>query len=119
MGDLKALCIECDALLDENSQKAELISLDSQLCQRPGLNVELNLRAPSRKLIFRGDLVRAGATRFTWLETHAILFDHYLVLSKIVTRQDPATGLKREIYDVSKLVSGFPLTFDLCGANLN
>jgi hypothetical protein len=104
--EIKAVTLECDAKVDEQSKKVEMIELQSKLHLRPGMErVELNLDHLGRELIFQGDLQRAGANRFTWLETHAILFDHYLVLAKTVTKPDSAGGRKKEVYDVSKLVS--------------
>lgn len=71
---------------------------------RPGMErVELNLDHLGRELIFKGDLQRAGANRFTWLEIHALLFDHYLVMAKTVKGE--GAGKRNETYDVSKLVS--------------
>lgn len=104
--EIKAVTLECDAKVDEQSKKVEMIELQSKLLLRPGMErVELNLDHLGRELIFKGDLQRAGANRFTWLETHAILFDHYLVLAKTVTKPDSgAGGRKKEVYDVSKLV---------------
>ena len=82
-----------------------MIELQSKLYLRPGMErVELNLDHLGRELIFQGDLQRAGANRFAWLETHAILFDHYFVLAKTVAKPDSAGGRKKEVYDVSKLV---------------
>ncbi|KUJ09320.1 rhoGEF protein-like protein [Mollisia scopiformis] len=102
--EIKAVTLECDAKVDEQSKKVELIELQSKLYLRPGMErVELNLDHLGRELIFKGDLQRAGANRFTWLETHAILFDHYLVLAKTVAKADTAAGRKKEVYDVSKL----------------
>jgi hypothetical protein len=104
--EIKAVTLECDAKVDEQSKKVEMIELQSKLHLRPGMErVELNLDHLGRELIFKGDLQRAGANRFTWLETHAILFDHYLVLAKTVTKPDSSGGRKKEVYDVSKLVS--------------
>jgi hypothetical protein len=104
MEEIKAVTLECDAKVDEWSKKVEMIELQSKLWLRPGMRVELNLDHLGRELIFKGDLQRAGANRFTWLETHAILFDHYLVLAKTVAKPDGASGRKKEAYDVSKLV---------------
>ncbi|TVY93717.1 Rho1 guanine nucleotide exchange factor [Lachnellula willkommii] len=102
--EIKAVTHECDAKVDEQSKKVEMIELNSKLHLRPGMTrVELNLDHLGRELIFKGDLQRAGANRFTWLETHAILFDHYLVLAKTVVKPDATTLRKREVYDVSKL----------------
>jgi hypothetical protein len=67
--------------------------------------VELNLDHLGRELIFRGDLQRMGGTRYTWLETHALLFDHYLVLAKTVTTREADGVTKSDKYDVSRLVS--------------
>jgi hypothetical protein len=102
--EIKAVTHECDARVDEVSKKVALIELGSKLMLRPGMDgVELNLQHLGRELVFRGDLQRTGSNRFTLLETHAILFDHYLVLAKSVQQRDG--GSKHESYDVSKLVS--------------
>jgi RhoGEF domain len=104
--EIKAVTHECDAKVDEQSKKVEMIELQSKLFLRPGMErVELNLDQLGRELIFKGDLQRTGANRFTWLETHAILFDHYLVLAKTVVKPGTTLGRKKEVYDVSKLVS--------------
>ncbi|KAI9852717.1 MAG: hypothetical protein M1838_005912 [Thelocarpon superellum] len=110
MDEIKAVTLECDARVAEMSKKVDLIELGSKLILRPGMErVELNLNHLGRQLIFQGDLQRTGANRFTWLETHAILFDHYLVLAKTVHQRDNAGGNKQERYDVSKL----PIPMDL------
>jgi hypothetical protein len=97
---------ECDAKVDEMGKKVAMQELNNKLYLRPGMErVELNLDHLGRQLIFQGDLQRAGANRFTWLETHAILFDHYFVMAKLVTQRDSAGVKKKDIYDVSKLVS--------------
>jgi hypothetical protein len=104
--EIKAVTLECDAKVDEQSKKVAMIELNSKLHLRPGMErVELNLDHLGRELIFQGELQRAGANRFTWLETHAILFDHYLVLAKTLTKPNSTDGRKKEVYDVSKLVS--------------
>ncbi|KAK6607239.1 CNH domain-containing protein [Botrytis cinerea] len=102
--EIKAVTLECDAKVEEQSRKVDMIELQSKLYLRPGMErVELNLDHLGRELLHRGDLQRAGNNRFTWLETHAILFDHYFVLAKSVIQRD-ANGLrKKEVYDVSKL----------------
>ncbi|PBP22603.1 CNH domain-containing protein [Diplocarpon rosae] len=102
--EIKAVTLECDAKVDEQTKKVEMIELQGKLYLRPGMErVELNLDHLGRELIFQGDLQRAGANRFAWLETHAILFDHYLVLAKTVAKADNAVGQKKVVYDVSKL----------------
>ena len=102
--EIKQVTHECDAKVDEQGKKVEMIELQNKLFLRPGMRVELNLDHLGRELIFKGDLQRAGANRFTWLETHAILFDHYLVLAKTISKADSTTSRKKEAYDVSKLV---------------
>lgn len=104
--EIKVVTHECDARVAEMSKKVELTELGSKLFLRPGLHCdELNLDHWGRELILEGDLQRTGANRFTWLETHAILFDHYLVLAKTVHQKASGSGVKQEIYDVSKRVS--------------
>jgi hypothetical protein len=104
--EIKAVTLECDAKVDEQSKKVDLVELQGKLKIRPGFQrVELNLDHMGRKLILEGDLQRAGANRFTWLETRCILFDHYLVLAKKEHHRDKTTGKQWYTYDVSKLVS--------------
>ena len=104
--EIKAVTLECDAKVDEQSKKVEMIELAGKLMLRPGMErVELNLEHLGRELIYKGDLQRPGTNRFTWLDTHALLFDNYLVLSKIVIRQEAPGAPRKEIYDVSKVVS--------------
>jgi hypothetical protein len=103
--EIKAVTLECDAKVDEQSKKVEIIELQSKLSLRHGMeDVRLNLDHLGRELLFEGDLQRAGANRFTWLETHAILFDHYFILAKSNVHRDSSAS-RREFYDVSKLVS--------------
>ncbi|KAF7864514.1 hypothetical protein EAF04_006646 [Stromatinia cepivora] len=102
--EIKAVTLECDAKVEEQSRKVDMIELQSKLYLRPGMErVELNLDHLGRELLHRGDLQRAGNNRFTWLETHAILFDHYFVLAKSVIHRDASGARKKEVYDVSKL----------------
>ena len=115
--EIKAVTLECDAKVDEQSKKVEIIELQSKLSLRHGMeDVRLNLDHLGRELLFEGDLQRAGANRFTWLETHAILFDHYFILAKTNVHRDSSAG-RREFYDVSKLVSTI-LTYVLTGLML-
>lgn len=107
--EVKAVTSECDVRVAEMSKHVELSELASKLVLRSGMEkVHLNLTHLGREIIFRGDLQRTGANKFTWLETHAILFDHYLVLSKKSVLRDATGGLKQDKYDVSKLVGSRP-----------
>lgn len=106
LDEVTAVVHDCDTKLDEENKKVEMAELHLKLFLRPGMEkVELQLDHLGRELIYQGDLQRAGANRFTWLETRAILFDHYLVLAKTVIHRDSAGQKRKEIYDVSKLVS--------------
>lgn len=104
--EIKVVTMECDVKVAEMSKKVDLNELGDKLILRPGLkHVELNLNHLGRELIFQGDLQRTGANRFTWLDMHAILFDHYLVLAKTIHQKGSVAGLKHERFDVSKQVS--------------
>ena len=108
--EIRAVTLECDARVADMSKNVNLSELASKLVLRPGMEkVKLNLTHLGREIIFQGDLQRTGSNRFTWLETHTILFDHYLVLAKKHTQRDAAGGVKQEKYDVSKL----PIPMDL------
>ncbi|PWY91485.1 hypothetical protein BO94DRAFT_394877 [Aspergillus sclerotioniger CBS 115572] len=109
--EIKLVALECDNKVGEMSRKVDLMELSSKLQLRPEMKkeVELNLEHLGREIIFRGDLQRPGTrTRFL-VDTHAILFDHYLVLAKAFTARDPSRTVKYESYDVSKL----PIPMDL------
>ena len=106
MEEIKVVTMECDNRVAEMSRKVDLSDLQAKLILRPGMQrVELNLDHLGRELIFKGDLQRMGGNRFTWLETHALLFDHYLVLAKTVSYREADGVTKSEKYDVSRLVS--------------
>lgn len=108
--EIKVVTLECDARVAEMTKNVDLAELSGKLQLRPGMdNVQLNLTHLGREIIFQGDLQRMGKNKFGWVDTHAILFDHYLVLAKIVSVRDAAGGLKYEKYDVSKL----PIPMDL------
>jgi len=108
--EIKAVTLECDSRVAEMSRKVSLTDLQAKLILRPGMQrVELNLDHLGRELIFRGDLQRMGGSRFNWLETHALLFDHYLVLAKTVAFREADGVTKSDKYDVSRL----PIPMDL------
>jgi len=109
--EIKAVTLDCDSRVDEMGRKTEMSDLAARLILRPEMKrVELNLTHWGRKLFYKGDLQRTGSSRFTWLETHAILFDNFLVLAKTVFHRDSVGGPKYERYDVSKMVSIVILT---------
>ena len=104
--EIKVVTLECDSRVAEMQRKVDLNDLNQKLILRPGMQneVDLNLNSPGRELIYRGDLQRTGGNRFNWLDCHALLFDHYLVLAKSVTVAHKSTGAKLDKYDVSRLV---------------
>jgi hypothetical protein len=108
--EIKTVTLECDSRVAEMGRKVSLTDLQAKLILRPGMQrVELNLDHLGRELIHRGDLHRMGGSRFNWLETHALLFDHYLVLAKTVSFREADGVTKSEKYDVSRL----PIPMDL------
>lgn len=109
--EIKIVALECDNKVGEMSKKVDLRELATKLQLRPDMRkrVELNLDFLGREVVFRGDLQRPGSrTRFL-VDTHAILFDHFLVLAKSSITKDTARTIKYESYDVSKL----PIPMDL------
>ncbi|KAF2721096.1 hypothetical protein K431DRAFT_76270 [Polychaeton citri CBS 116435] len=108
--EVRSVTHECDTRVAEMQRHVDLTDLGNKLVLRPGMQnvVELNLNHLGRELIHRGDLQRMGGNRFTWLDCHTILFDHYLVLAKTVAQRAEQGG-KLEKYDVSRL----PIPMDL------
>ncbi|KAK3712269.1 Rho guanine nucleotide exchange factor [Vermiconidia calcicola] len=108
--EVRAVTLECDTRVAEMQRKVDMTDLGHKLVLRPGMQnaVELNLDHFGREVIHRGDLQRMGESRFTWLDSHAILFDHYLVVAKTVAQRTEQAG-KTEKYDVSRL----PIPMDL------
>lgn len=105
--EIKAVTLDCDARVDEMSKHVKMIELESKLIMREW-GVKLRLEEKGRELIFQGELQRTGrSNRFTWLETHCILFDHYLILAKTIMQKEGAA--KQERYDVSRM----PIPMDL------
>ena len=106
MDEIKAATHECDAKLAEMQKKMQMHEYGVKLKLREGMQreVELNLDHLGREILIQGELLRAGGKGFNWVETHAILFDHYLVLAKHVRG-----GPRSDFFDVSKL----PIPMDL------
>ncbi|RMZ86029.1 hypothetical protein DV737_g292, partial [Chaetothyriales sp. CBS 132003] len=97
--EIKAATFEADCKFDEQKNKMELREYGTKLKLRPGMDreVELNLNHLGREILMKGDLLRPGGKGLNWVETHAVLFDHYLVLAKQVK------GGSKDYYDVSKV----------------
>lgn len=97
--ELKAAAHEADVRVNEVNKQLALTALEKKIRLRkhPGDEVDLALNHLGRAIILRGDLQRLGGKGVSWVPTHAILLDHYLVLTKPV--RDPHGN---EIYDASK-----------------
>ncbi|KAK6075799.1 Rho1 guanine nucleotide exchange factor 3 [Seiridium cupressi] len=108
MEEIKQVALEADAKVDEMTKKVTMIELDQMLVLRPGFHADLNLDHLGRELIIQGDLQRMGSKGVRWVDTHALLFDHYLILSKLVVAKD---GRQDKKYDVSKEPIPMPLLF--------
>ncbi|RDW75444.1 hypothetical protein BP6252_06586 [Coleophoma cylindrospora] len=97
--ELRLFWSECESLVQSGNKNVARLELQSKLILRTDMErVELNLD----HLVFRGDLRCAGANCFTLLETHAILFEDYLVLTRRVFRRGSTGMRKEERYEVSK-----------------
>ncbi|KAI1648803.1 CNH domain-containing protein [Daldinia loculata] len=104
--EVKSMTLECDAKVDEMQKKVTMIELDQMLVLRPGFHADLHL--DHLELILQGDLQRMGSKGMRWVDTHALLFDHYLILAKLVISKD---GRQDRKYDVSKEPIPMPLLF--------
>jgi hypothetical protein len=107
LDEIKAVTHEIDNKVNDTQQKIKLLELQQMLVLRPGFQSVLNLEHLGRKLIFSGELQRQGSKGVRWLDTHAMLFDHYFILAKPV-KSDGRGGIK---YDVSKEVDTFRKLF--------
>ncbi|KAI9660902.1 MAG: hypothetical protein M1821_009229 [Bathelium mastoideum] len=107
--EVKAVTQMCDVSVARMTRKVELSDLQKKLKLRPRIeSIELNLDHLGRELVWKGGLLRLGMNRFSLIGTHAILFDHYLVLAKPLQIRNQ-NGSEEDSYDVSKL----PIPMDL------
>ncbi|KAH6630331.1 CNH domain-containing protein [Chaetomium sp. MPI-SDFR-AT-0129] len=114
LDEIKKVTHECDEKVAEMTRKVELLELQTMLVlrgkndkgDRPPIN--LNLDHLGRELLKQGDLQRQGSKGVRWVDTHALLFDHYFILSKAGTSKD---GKNEKKYDVSKEPIPMPLLY--------
>lgn len=99
--EIRTVTHKCDEAVARSKSKVDLHILQSALVLRPGFQSVLNLDHLGRQLIHRGDLTRMGSKGVRWVDTHALLFDHYFILAK----EYPSKDGKDKKYDVSKEVS--------------
>ncbi|KAJ4316522.1 Rho guanine nucleotide exchange factor [Fusarium piperis] len=97
--EIKVVAHECDGRVAEMNKKVQMTDLNRMIVFRPGYHHALNLEAHNHELLFEGDLQRMGSKGVRWVDTHALLFDHYLILAKTVTPKD---GKGEKKYDVNK-----------------
>lgn len=100
--EIRAVTHECDAKVAETNKRVEMMELDRMLVLRPGFQSKLNLDHLGRTLIIQGELQRLSSKGMKWVDSHALLFDHYLILAKMVMSRD---GRGDKKYDVSREVS--------------
>ncbi|KAK2597321.1 Rho guanine nucleotide exchange factor [Conoideocrella luteorostrata] len=106
--EIQAVTHECDAKVAETNKRVEMMELDRMLVLRPGFQSILNLDHLGRVLIIQGELQRMGSKGMRWVDSHALLFDHYLILAKVVIPKD---GKGERKYDVSREPIPMPLLF--------
>lgn len=99
--EIKSVALECDGKVAETNKRVEMMELDRMLVLRPGFQSVLNLDHLGRALIMQGDLQRLGSKGMRWVDTHALLFDHYFILAKVIPTKD---GRSEKKYDVSREV---------------
>ncbi|RDA84559.1 hypothetical protein CP532_1100 [Ophiocordyceps camponoti-leonardi (nom. inval.)] len=104
--EIRAVTIECDAKVAETEARVHMMALDQMLVLRPGFQSVLNLHHLGRALIKQGELQRMGSKGMRWVDTHALLFDHYLILAKVVFTKD---GRSEKKFDVSREPIPMPL----------
>ncbi|KAJ3522785.1 hypothetical protein NM208_g12712 [Fusarium decemcellulare] len=97
--EIKVVAHECDGKVAEQNKRVEMKDLNRMLVLRPGFHSVLNIEQSGRVLIFQGDLQRMGSKGVRWVDTHALLFDHFFILAKTVVPKD---GKGEKKYDVSK-----------------
>jgi RhoGEF domain len=102
--EIRKVTFECDARVGDGLRKVELSSLQARFAFKGNLpRVDLNLDHLGRELIHQGELVRAG-NRFTLIESHCFLFDHFFVLSKQDNIKSADGVVKADQYDITKMV---------------
>lgn len=104
--EIRLVTKDCDRLVDEMGKKVSLQELQNQLVFRPGSQTVLNLDHLGRELLLQGELQRMGSKGVRWVDTQALLFDHYFILAKAVSSKDGRSDKK---YDVSKEPIPMPL----------
>ncbi|KAF5318404.1 hypothetical protein D9611_013915 [Ephemerocybe angulata] len=87
---IKALGKESEPGVASAKQKVELWRYNSNLVFSKGENVDMDLLNPDRNLIHSGKLLRQpdSGLEWNWSELFVLLFDNYLVMTKIKESKD-------------------------------
>ncbi|CAN6649846.1 hypothetical protein TRVA0_024S00496 [Trichomonascus vanleenenianus] len=94
----------CNQRLAQVEKRIEILDLQSQIRFKSAEETaDLRLTDKRRRVLRRGDVTRRGDYRMDWVPTHLILFDNFLVLSKI------RKGMSSNQYYVTKK----PIPMDL------
>jgi hypothetical protein len=92
----------CDLKVAESESRVGMMELDRTLVLRSGFQSVLNLDHLGRVLLREGDLQRMGSKGMRWVDSRALLFDHYFILAKKTTTTKD--GRAEQKYDVSREV---------------
>lgn len=82
---IKRQCKEADQAVSQQQAKLNLVRLNSEIVTKND-TPDLQLLSPHRQLIFSGKMLRkpeGGTGLSEWPELHAMLFDHYFLLTKV------------------------------------
>jgi len=82
---IKRQCKDADQAVSLQQAKLNLVRLNSEIVTKPD-TPDLQLLSPNRQLIFSGKMLRkpeGGTGLSEWPELHAMLFDHYFLLTKV------------------------------------
>lgn len=95
---------QCDDRVAKQKRVLDVQNLKAHIVfKSTAVTADLKLGDKRRKLIRRGDMVRKGDMKMDWVDTHTLLLDNFLVLSK--TRE----GLNGTAFYVTKA----PIPLDL------
>ncbi|PLW29207.1 hypothetical protein PCASD_14619 [Puccinia coronata f. sp. avenae] len=82
---IRRQCKEADQAVSLQQAKLNLVRLNNEIVTKPD-TPDLQLLSPNRQLIFSGKMLRkpeGGTGLSEWPELHAMLFDHYFLLTKV------------------------------------
>ena len=103
--ELKQLIRECDDKIAESASVIELRDLQSKLRLGRGMNPQNTVYSDQADwdLVHRGNLLEKHDKGFSLIETHAFVFDRFMVLAKVTANNNTEMPFKR--YDMHRPVS--------------